>query len=44
MDLQAITGHVSEHEQLTSMVVAFGQFLDHDLDHVPIWRSKFSLF
>jgi hypothetical protein len=27
--------------RFTSMIVAFGQFVDHDLDHVPVPRSKF---
>ena len=41
---KAISGHVTEHDKLTVMIVAFGQFLDHDLDHVPILRSEFMLF
>ena len=29
--------------RFTSMIVAFGQFVDHDLDHVPVPRSKLLL-
>jgi hypothetical protein len=27
---------INEDPEFTSMLVAFGQYLDHDLDHVPI--------
>jgi len=29
-----------DERKFTSMLVAFGQFLDHDLDHVPVSKSK----
>ena len=27
-------------EDFTAMLISFGQFLDHDLDHVPIHRCE----
>ena len=29
-----------DERKFTSMLVAFGQFLDHDLDHVPVSTSE----
>ena len=29
-----------DERRFTSMLVAFGQFLDHDFDHVPVSRSE----
>jgi hypothetical protein len=40
----AIATKELEHKQFTSMLVGFGQFVDHDLDHVPISLSMFGRF
>ena len=32
--------YADDDVNFTSMLVAFGQFLDHDLDHVPDSKSK----
>ena len=40
----AISQVVVEEENFTAMLVGFGQFLDHDLDHVPISRSNDAFF
>lgn len=42
---RAITNAVLSREEVpdpdfTSMLVAFGQFLDHDLDHIPFQRAS----
>ena len=29
-----------DERRFTSMLVGFGQFLDHDLDHVPVSKSE----
>ena len=29
-----------DERRFTSMLVGFGQFLDHDFDHVPVSRSE----
>ena len=29
-----------DDDQFTAMLVAFGQFIDHDFDHVPVSRSE----
>ena len=29
------------NENITLMFVAFGQYLDHDLDHVPVYKGRF---
>ena len=28
------------NENITLMFVAFGQYLDHDLDHVPVHKGR----
>lgn len=33
--------YVDDNALFTTLLPAFGQFLDHDLDHVPVPRSKF---
>ena len=37
----AISQNVIEESKFTAMLVGFGQIVDHDLDHVPISRSKY---
>jgi hypothetical protein len=32
--------YVDDDVNFTSMLVAFGQFLDHDVDHVPVPRCE----